>query len=201
MFYVERLKRVNAKSVVVSSAKNMKSLISLSGRELDDLKKAEGFVNEKLVPASEKAVKVFGKVLKNTGEDLKGLIRQEEVVTDKGFGFSVGNNIKFSDVVSDFKSGVNDVKDNFVKAIKSGDDKATGTVWDYIKVTPSKDGLHSTYYEESAIPRSLEKEISTNGIVYDKLRTSGNWEFKFAKPREEGQLPVIKHAQFNGWGR
>lgn len=46
---------------------------------------------------------------------------------------------------------------------------------------------------------SLEKEISTNGIVYDKLITSGNWEFKFAKPREAGQLPVIKHAQFNGW--
>jgi len=109
------------KSVVVSSAKNAKSLISLPGRALDDVKKAAGFVNEKLVPASEKAVKDFGKVLQNTGEDLKGLIRQEEVVTDKGFGFSVGNNIKFSDVVSDFKSGVNDVKDNFVKAIKSGD--------------------------------------------------------------------------------
>ena len=29
--------------------------------------------------------------------------------------------------------------------------------------------------------------------------SEGNWEFKFAKPRQSGQLPAIIHAQFNGW--
>lgn len=29
--------------------------------------------------------------------------------------------------------------------------------------------------------------------------TQCNWEFVFAQPRQAGQLPVIKHAQFNGW--
>ena len=46
--------------------------------------------------------------------------------------------------------------------------------------------------------RSLEL-ATVAGIKYDELIRVGNWEFKFALPREEGLLPVIKHAQFNGW--
>lgn len=45
---------------------------------------------------------------------------------------------------------------------------------------------------------SLEQATSS-GIVYGEKITCGNWEFIFSAPRQEGQLPVIKHAQFKGW--
>ena len=37
-------------------------------------------------------------------------------------------------------------------------------------------------------------------IRYGRAITVGNWEFVLAKPRESGKFPVIKHAQFLGWG-
>ena len=43
------------------------------------------------------------------------------------------------------------------------------------------------------------QEATKSGIVYGEKITQGNWEFIFAQPRQAGQLPVIKHAQFNGW--
>jgi hypothetical protein len=43
------------------------------------------------------------------------------------------------------------------------------------------------------------QEATKSGIVYEEKITQGNWEFIFAQPRQAGQLPVIKHAQFNGW--
>lgn len=33
-------------------------------------------------------------------------------------------------------------------------------------------------------------------MVFDKMIKVGNWEFKFAAPRGEGLLPVVKHAQY-----
>lgn len=45
---------------------------------------------------------------------------------------------------------------------------------------------------------SLE-QATASGIKYGELISAGNWEFMFAPPRREGQLQVIKHAQFNGW--
>lgn len=45
---------------------------------------------------------------------------------------------------------------------------------------------------------SLE-QATVSGIQYGELISAGNWEFIFAAPRQEGLLPVIKHAQFNGW--
>ena len=45
---------------------------------------------------------------------------------------------------------------------------------------------------------SLE-QATASGIEYEKLISAGNWEFIFSLPRQEGLLPVIKHAQFNGW--
>nr|WP_241393209.1 hypothetical protein [Clostridium acetobutylicum] len=109
-----------SKSIAISSAENAKSVINLPGRALDDVKKAAGFVNGKLLPASGEAVKSFGKVLKNTGKDLKGLTRQVEAEMPGVGRVSVGSNIEFSEVVNDFKNGVGNIKDNFVKAVKSG---------------------------------------------------------------------------------
>ena len=43
------------------------------------------------------------------------------------------------------------------------------------------------------------QQATKSGIVYGEKITQGNWEFIFAQPRQAGQLPVIKHAQFNGW--
>lgn len=40
-----------------------------------------------------------------------------------------------------------------------------------------------------------------NGVKYNEIIKVGHWDFKFAPPREPGQLPVVTHAQFNGWGR
>lgn len=40
---------------------------------------------------------------------------------------------------------------------------------------------------------------TSKSIKYDKIIKVGNWEFIFAKPREKGKLPVIKHALFLGW--
>ena len=45
---------------------------------------------------------------------------------------------------------------------------------------------------------SLE-QATASGIKYGELISAGNWEFIFVAPRQEGLLPVIKHAQFNGW--
>ena len=45
---------------------------------------------------------------------------------------------------------------------------------------------------------SLEK-ATASGIEYNELISTGNWEFIFSPARQEGVLPVIKHAQFNGW--
>ena len=45
---------------------------------------------------------------------------------------------------------------------------------------------------------SLE-QATKSGITYGEKINSGNWEFIFAKPRQDGQLPVIKHSMFNGW--
>ena len=43
------------------------------------------------------------------------------------------------------------------------------------------------------------EQATKSGITYGEQINSGNWEFIFAKPRQEVQLPVIKHSMFNGW--
>ena len=43
------------------------------------------------------------------------------------------------------------------------------------------------------------QEATKSGIVYEEKITQGNQEVIFARLRQAGQLPVIKHAQFNGW--
>ncbi len=40
---------------------------------------------------------------------------------------------------------------------------------------------------------SIEQAVQ-KGIVYEQKIISGNWELIFSKPRQPGQLPVIKHA-------
>jgi hypothetical protein len=42
--------------------------------------------------------------------------------------------------------------------------------------------------------------VTKNGIHYEELMTVGNWEFKFGKAKETGQLPVLFHSVFKGWG-
>ena len=42
-------------------------------------------------------------------------------------------------------------------------------------------------------------QATISGITYGEKIPAGNWEFIFAPPRQEGLLPVVKHAQFNGW--
>jgi hypothetical protein len=44
---------------------------------------------------------------------------------------------------------------------------------------------------ESALNQAVK-----NGVQFDKMIKVGNWEFKFAAPRGEGLLPVVKHAQY-----
>lgn len=43
------------------------------------------------------------------------------------------------------------------------------------------------------------EQATVSEIKCGELISAGNWEFIFAPPRQEGLLPVIKHAQFNGW--
>lgn len=43
------------------------------------------------------------------------------------------------------------------------------------------------------------KQATASGIKYGEKIVQGNWEFIFAEPRIEGQFPVVKHSQFNGW--
>lgn len=45
----------------------------------------------------------------------------------------------------------------------------------------------------------LLEKATASGIEYNELISTGNWEFIFSPARQEGLLPVIKHAQFNGW--
>nr|WP_252863232.1 RHS repeat-associated core domain-containing protein [Paenibacillus riograndensis] len=45
------------------------------------------------------------------------------------------------------------------------------------------------------------QQATQNGIKYGELMNVGKWEFKFSPPREQGQLPALIHAQFNGWGK
>ncbi len=44
-------------------------------------------------------------------------------------------------------------------------------------------------------------QATSNGIKYRELMKVGNWELKFAPPREPGQLPALIHSQFCGWGK
>ena len=45
--------------------------------------------------------------------------------------------------------------------------------------------------------KSLSKTV-TSEIKYGTITTQGHWEFIFAKPRQDGQYPVVKHALFRG---
>ncbi len=45
--------------------------------------------------------------------------------------------------------------------------------------------------------KNLSSAVNKN-INYNRLVKSGNWEFKFARPRESGKKPVVIHAKFNG---
>lgn len=62
--------------------------------------------------------------------------------------------------------------------------------------------LDSKYYSQLLLEdfRASLIQVTKDGIPFDELKTVGNWEFKFSQPRQPGQLPVLKHAQFNGWG-
>ena len=42
------------------------------------------------------------------------------------------------------------------------------------------------------------EQATKSEITYGEKINSGNWEFIFAKSRQEGNLPVIKHSKFNG---
>ena len=44
------------------------------------------------------------------------------------------------------------------------------------------------------------ESATTSGIKYGEIIVNGKWEFIFAPPRAKGQLPVIKHSVFSGWG-
>ena len=37
-----------------------------------------------------------------------------------------------------------------------------------------------------------------NGVKYEKLIKSGNWEFIFSKPRKAQDYTVVNHSKFNG---
>ncbi|MBI9051510.1 MAG: Ig-like domain repeat protein [Anaerolineaceae bacterium] len=67
-----------------------------------------------------------------------------------------------------------------------------------IKVT----GIDPDYYSQILLYDFSEalNQATVNGIKYEEIITVGNWEFIFSAPRGEGLLPVVKHAQFNGWG-
>jgi hypothetical protein len=64
-------------------------------------------------------------------------------------------------------------------------------------------GIDPKYYTQLLLDdySGALQQATKNGIKYDELMTVGNWEFKFSAPRGEGLLPVVKHAQFNGWGK
>nr|WP_104993150.1 polymorphic toxin type 15 domain-containing protein [Clostridium acetobutylicum] len=158
------------KSVVVSSAKSAKNIINLQGRTLDDVKKEAGFVNGKLLPASGEAVKSFGKVLKNTGKDLKGLTRQVEVEMPGVGRVSVGPHIEFSEVVKNFKNGVGDIKDNFVKAVKSGDKGAVKAEQSISKIDEVEVKFnYKTKYDEDEFARQLaDQEAGMNKLTVDE---------------------------------
>ena len=79
-----------------------------------------------------------------------------------------------------------DVRNFFEDESETESGSKTCTVWD--NITPTQEN-----YPYTNIPKSFEIEVNGEKI------TQGNWEFIFAQPRQAGQLPVIKHAQFNGW--
>ncbi|MEF2967374.1 RHS repeat-associated core domain-containing protein, partial [Paenibacillus sp. M1] len=63
-------------------------------------------------------------------------------------------------------------------------------------------GIDPKYYSQLLLDdfSGTLQQVTKNGIKYDELITVGKWEFKLSPPRLDGQLPVVKHAQFNGWG-
>nr|WP_258922246.1 LXG domain-containing protein [Heyndrickxia coagulans] len=44
--------------------------------------------------------------------------------------------------------------------------------------------------------QSSVKDAVKEGVKYDEIMNTGNWELIFSKPRGEGLLPVIKHAVY-----
>ena len=49
--------------------------------------------------------------------------------------------------------------------------------------------------------KSLSSLLRRTDFEHGKLFKEGKWEFIVVKPRKKGQNPVIKHAQFLGWGK
>ncbi|MCR3761870.1 hypothetical protein KYB31_23120 [Clostridium felsineum] len=190
------------KSVVVSSAKNAKSLITLSGRKvLNDFKKATEFVDGKLIPASTKAIKDFGKVLQDTGEDLKGLIPQREAEIPGVGPVSVGPSIEFSEVVNNLKNRIGEVKDNFVKDIKrtgnpSGEgDYSTEEWYNYLK---DKYGQENVYLctDEKALINSISEKLECyrtgiDGKVYGKTAVA------YGKDMDTVSIATSNSHQYN----
>lgn len=69
-----------------------------------------------------------------------------------------------------------------------------------IKATPALKNSNPRLYEQFILYdyyKSLGNAVK-NGIVYNKKIIEGNWEFIFAKPRENSKYPVIKHSKFSG---
>ena len=44
------------------------------------------------------------------------------------------------------------------------------------------------------------QEAVSSGIAYGETITVNNWTFKISPAKEDGLLPALIHAQFNGWG-
>ena len=89
---------------------------------------------------------------------------------------------------SNYKADINVPSD--IQYVKGFDVKGNGTA--YTNPNLYTQEIMSDFYG------SLQ-EATKSGIVYGEKITEGNWEFIFAQSRQAGQLPVIKHAQFNGW--
>lgn len=153
-----------SKDIVVSSAKNVKNIISLPGKVINDIKDTAGFVNEKLIPATQNAVKNFKNLAKDTAEDLKGLNPQGEFVTPDGLGFKIGNDIKLSDVGNNFKNGVRDIRDNFVKAVKSEDERVSNHEVSFDDI--NKSNLEANPFDENG---ELKPDIKYKTGEFDYL--------------------------------
>lgn len=84
-----------------------KAISKLAGKAVEKLSpflnKTVDYMKEKFMPAAEKAVNDFKNLVKDTVGDLKNVVSQRKIETDNGFRFSMGSDVKLSDVGNNFK--------------------------------------------------------------------------------------------------
>ena len=67
---------------------------------------------------------------------------------------------------------------------------------------PTMKSINPKFYTQLLLDdfRNTLNKIISLGYTFGKMYTEGNWEITIVKDKKGGKNPIVKHAQFLGWG-